>query len=212
MRVLLTATTAALLLLAAGTTVAQESTRSGAGPSANSTSGRPDRSTSAASSALPAADKMFVEQASQSGLLEVQVGKLAEQKVRRTDVKELARHLVEDHSMVNSRLETMAGKKGVTIGGDLTEETHARLLKLRDAGQFDQAYLDDQQRAHQEAIALFDREARDGEDADLMSFASDTLPKLREHLTMIDRMRAGPSASGDAPQGALSGSTSGSKR
>ena len=214
MRPLLSATTAALLLLATGTTIAQQSNRSGlgAGPGANSTRGRPERGTNAAGSALLAGDEMFVEMAAQSGMLEIQSGKLAVQKARRCDKKDLARHLADEHAAANSRLETVAAKDGVSIGKDLTQENHARFLKLRDATPIDQAFLDEQQRAHQEAIALFSREAQDGQDAGHKDFAGDALPKLREHLAMIDQMRAAPTASGEAPQGAPSGSTSGAKR
>src|SRR5689334_23280381 len=104
MRALLTATTALLLTLAAGTALAQDAAR-----------GRPDRASTAATSTLAAADKMFVEEAAQAGLLEVQASKLAEQKARRGDVKELARHLVEDHTMANDKLKAIAARKGITL-------------------------------------------------------------------------------------------------
>jgi putative membrane protein len=41
---------------------------------------------------------------------------------------------------------------------------------------------------HKEAIALFEREAKHGQDPDLKRFAADTLPTLREHLKLARKV------------------------
>lgn len=56
------------------------------------------------------------------------------------------------------------------------------ILELRNASSFDQAYANNQDKAHEATIKLFEERAADGKDADLKAFASDTLPNLREHL------------------------------
>jgi putative membrane protein len=38
--------------------------------------------------------------------------------------------------------------------------------------------------AHKDAVSLFERYAKGGENADLKAFAAKTLPHLREHLKM----------------------------
>ena len=38
--------------------------------------------------------------------------------------------------------------------------------------------------AHKEAVSLFERYAKDGDNPELKSFASKTLPHLQEHLKM----------------------------
>ena len=47
------------------------------------------------------------------------------------------------------------------------------------------AYVDDQIRDHEKTIALFEREAKTGKDAELKAFAEKTLPALKEHLSMV---------------------------
>jgi putative membrane protein len=54
---------------------------------------------------------------------------------------------------------------------------------------FDRAYVEDQIRDHEKTIALFEREAKTGKDAELKAFAEKTLPTLKEHLTMTQDLK-----------------------
>ena len=47
--------------------------------------------------------------------------------------------------------------------------------------QLAKVYVDDQVAAHTQAIALFDKESKDGKDVDLRGFASDNVGMLRTH-------------------------------
>ena len=60
---------------------------------------------------------------------------------------------------------------------------------------FDQAYMKDMVRDHKEAVKLFQKEAESGEDNDLKTFASKTLPTLQDHLTMAQQTEARLSSS-----------------
>ncbi len=59
-----------------------------------------------------------------------------------------------------------------------------KMRKLEGAA-FDQAYIADQIKDHEKAIALFEKEARSGKDAELKAFAEKTLPTLKDHLTAV---------------------------
>jgi putative membrane protein len=64
------------------------------------------------------------------------------------------------------------------------------ILELRSAKSFDQAYANNQVKAHEATIALFEEEAANGKDADLKKFAADTLPKLKHHLDEAKKLAA----------------------
>jgi putative membrane protein len=66
-------------------------------------------------------------------------------------------------------------------------EVMDHLLTLKGAD-FDHAFMKHMVSDHQEAIALFEREAKDGKDPELKDFASKTLPTLREHLKMARKI------------------------
>src|SRR3954464_11916301 len=51
-----------------------------------------------------------------------------------------------------------------------------------------------QQQAHQEAVDLFSRYSQGGDNNDLKAWAAKTLPHLREHLTMAQKLDQGGTA------------------
>jgi putative membrane protein len=134
----------------------------------------------------------FVEDASAKGIAEVEAGKLAEEKSKSPQVLEFARMMVKDHTAANEQLKAIAQDKKLEVSDDaqLLDKAKAMILELRNAGSFDQAYANNQVKAHEATIKLFEEQAADGEDADLKAFASDTLPKLREHLTHAKELAA----------------------
>ena len=96
--------------------------------------------------------------------------------------------MIEDHSNANSELKALAAKKGITLPADVTEdqkETYDKLSKLSGA-EFDKEYVAAMVKAHEKAVDLFKEQSDDGKDADVKAFASKILPKLKEHLEMIE--------------------------
>nr|GFA75874.1 hypothetical protein [Tanacetum cinerariifolium] len=122
----------------------------------------------------------FVEDASAKGVAEVEAGKLAQEKGSASDVKLFADMMVKDHTAANSKLKMIADKKNLEVSdsAELVDKAKAMILELRSSKSFDQAYANNQVKAHEATIALFEEEASNGKDAD----AAETLPKLKEHL------------------------------
>ncbi len=55
---------------------------------------------------------------------------------------------------------------------------------------FDRGFVEAQVKAHQEAIALFEKQANQGGDSDLKAFAEKQLPALRNHLKQAQDLQA----------------------
>lgn len=126
----------------------------------------------------------FVEDASAKGVAEVEAGKLAQEKGSASDVKTFADMMVKDHMAANNKLKAIADKKNLEVSdsAELVDKAKAMILELRSAKSFDQAYANNQVKAHEATIALFEEEASNGKDADLKAFTVETLPKLKDHL------------------------------
>ena len=64
----------------------------------------------------------------------------------------------------------------------------AKLDKLNSlsGADFTRAYEGMQVSAHKDAVSLFERYAKSGDNADLKAFAAKTLPHLRDHLKMAE--------------------------
>lgn len=133
---------------------------------------------------LNAIDRQFVRAASLRGLAEVRLGKLAAAKGESVEVKQFGQRMVDDHSRANDQLMQLAGIKGITIPAQLPREHRAKVDRLsRLAGTaFDRAYIQEMVRGHSDAIVIFERQIKGGQDRDIKNFAASTLSLLRDHL------------------------------
>lgn len=134
----------------------------------------------------------FVEDASAKGVAEVQAGKLAEEKGTAADVKSFAAMMVSDHTTANDKLRAIAEQKTLKVSTDaqLMDKAKAMILDLRTAKSFDQAYANNQVKAHEATIEIFEDEIKNGDDADLKAFATQTLPTLKAHLEQAKALAA----------------------
>lgn len=144
---------------------------------------------SAASTQLGPADMNFIQAAGTSGENEVALGQLGSTNGKSGDTQSFGRQIVTDHTRANEKLTAIAVKKGTSIpsvrGAD-TRETE-RIGKLS-GDAFDEAFAKKMVADHQKAVALFEQEAKTGKDQDLRAFATETLPTLRHHLTMAQKL------------------------
>ena len=138
-----------------------------------------------------AADQSFVRMATQSGLTEVELGKLALSKSSEPDVKTFAEHVVRDHTMANADLSAIATSDGLIVPTVL-DAKHAALvknMKARSGNDFDHAFAQQMATDHVQAVSLFRNESSAGSDK-LAAFAQKTLPTLQEHKRMADQLGA----------------------
>ncbi|MGI9173357.1 MAG: DUF4142 domain-containing protein [Chthoniobacterales bacterium] len=132
-------------------------------------------------------DLAFMNEAAPGGLAEVQLGELAEKKATDPTVKAFAQKMVADHSKAGQNLEKLAQQKKVKLTPGILPEakqTKEKLSKLTGAA-FDRAYVQTMVTAHEKDVAAFAAVAKNATDADVKSFAAETLPTVKEHLEMI---------------------------
>lgn len=131
-------------------------------------------------------DKDFVKDAVSGGMMEVQLGQLALDRAGNPDVKNFADRLVRDHSKANEELMQVARSENMKVPEQM-EEKHMEMIRelSRLSGKdFDRAYINHMVKDHKEDIGKFSKQAQKGDNPQLKSFASNTLPKLEEHLAM----------------------------
>jgi putative membrane protein len=141
-------------------------------------------SKSPATAALSDKDKSFMKDAAKGGMMEVEMGKMAQQKGKSADVKKFGSTMVTDHSKANNELMAIAKKKGV----DLSKEKPS-MKKLNDAN-FDKEYINAMVKDHEEDWSAFQAEAKNGSDADVKAFASKTSAMIKKHLDMAKAAQA----------------------
>ena len=133
--------------------------------------------------------KMFVEKAAQDGMTEVALGKVALKKSQTPEIQAFAQRMVTDHGKANAELASIAGTKGMAAPTDLDAMHKAMVeeLESKEGAAFDQAYAEHMSMDHSKAITLFEGAAKSS-DQDLAGFAKKTLPTLKEHKAMAQKL------------------------
>jgi putative membrane protein len=166
-------------------------------PGQNSNQSGGQAATTAQAAALNSADRRFVMEAAMGGMTEVELGRLAAERGSSDAVKQFGQRMVDDHSRANSELMQLVSGKGITLPTALDAKHQAMVAKMSrlSGAAFDSAYAKEMVKDHNKAVALFQREATGGADADLKAFAQKTLPTLQEHLRMARALPNGNSNS-----------------
>jgi putative membrane protein len=138
------------------------------------------------------ADADFAVEAANGGMMEVTLGKYAEQNAVNPRVKEFGAMMVRDHVKSNEELKQLAAAKNITLpvatGGDAQKSMDDLLKKTGLA--FDKAYMDMMVDDHKTTIDLFEKAQSDSKDEQVKSFITNTLPKLKMHLDSAQAINA----------------------
>jgi putative membrane protein len=129
----------------------------------------------------------FVMKAAGGGMMEVELGKVAQEKAKNQRVKDFGGMMVTDHSAANDELKGLASSKNITIPSTLPpdEQKHLDMLKSKSGADFDKAYTNMMVEDHKKDIAEFKKASETCTDADIKNFAAKTLPTLQKHLDSI---------------------------
>ena len=84
----------------------------------------------AAETTLSAKEKRFMHKAAIGGMLEVQLGQLAQQKAEAKDVKDFGSRMVTDHGKANDELKALAAQKDVKLPEKLKGKEKSAVDKL----------------------------------------------------------------------------------
>lgn len=131
-------------------------------------------------------DIRFAKCAAEDGMMEVQLGKLAQSKATSSTVKMHAQHMIDDHSKANDELKALAARKNISLPtstSDKHQKKEEKLSKLNGTD-FDKRYAKCMVRDHKKEICKFKKQAKKGDDEELRSWAEGKVPTLESHLQM----------------------------
>ncbi|MBN9450435.1 MAG: DUF4142 domain-containing protein [Bosea sp.] len=134
-----------------------------------------------AQSPVPAAE--FVRQIAIAQMFGMESATLALHKSGSPAIKDFAHELASEQGAVTGGLRRIVAKRSDIALPDRPDRRHLDLLRdLTDkqGAAFDKAYIEAQRSTHHEAALLLERYAGEGDDAELKSFAAQTLPVFRE--------------------------------
>jgi len=139
----------------------------------------------AAQRALLATDSSFIQTAASLGLLQVRLGKLAEEKGSSPAVRDFGKRMVAEYATVNEAL--AAGAAQAAYPAPIMLRQHQQILErfiLTGRSSFDKKYMAEMISEHGDAARLFRQEAEQGRVASLKGLASSLLPTVQQHLSL----------------------------
>jgi len=88
--------------------------------------------------------KAFIADAATGGMMEVELGKLAEEKAKRQSIKDFGKMMVDDHTKINNDLKDIVSKKDIDLPAGITADQTKEIDKLskKSGADFDKAYVD----------------------------------------------------------------------
>jgi putative membrane protein len=131
-------------------------------------------------------DIKFVKEVHQSGLMEIQMGKLAQTHSVNAAVKKLGDRIVQDHGKMVEELQAMGRKKSIQLSKEMSSEHREKLEKLAklNGAEFDREFTRAAISGHEKSVTKFEKEIKSGMDPEVKAWAQKRLPAIREHLAL----------------------------
>jgi putative membrane protein len=134
-------------------------------------------------------DKLFVSKATEGGIAQVQMGKLALQKGS-PEVKEFAQKMIDDHTATNKDLANVADELGTMLPRKMNKDDQAEYDKLKalSGDDFDKEYILYMAKEHREDMRDFRMEAAAASDQGLQTEVVKAAMVIRQHLMMLAKL------------------------
>lgn len=133
----------------------------------------------------------FIKEAAIGDMFEIQASQLAAERAQ-TPAKSFASEMVTDHQKTSSDLKSIAASANAQadIPASLDSSHQKMLNKLEElqGADFTKQYVKDQVSAHKDAVSLFRRYAKSGDNTALKDWAGKTLPHLENHLAKAENL------------------------
>jgi len=140
----------------------------------------------------------FRAKATASDAFEILSSRIAKTHATDPDIKMFADMMITDHTKSTEALIALggiskasieskmnAGPDGKFAANDLLDSDHANelnSLNSKSNADFNKTYIDDQVKGHEDAVALLEDYAKNGDNPKLKDFAKKILPTVKEHL------------------------------
>jgi len=135
-------------------------------------------------------DRVFLKEALEGGMAEVQLGQLALQKSNNPDVKQFAQRMVDDHTRMGDQLKPIAQQIGVKLPDGPSKKDKAIIAKLQalNGDDFDKAYMKDMVKDHKSDLTAFQSESDQGSSPAVKNAATQGAQIITQHLQMAEQI------------------------
>jgi putative membrane protein len=133
----------------------------------------------------------FVKEVAMSDMTEIAASKIGQERGNAGE-KAFAGQMITDHTKTSTELKQLvsSGDVKAEIPATLDSSSQSKVDKLKNAkpDDFSSTFDSMQVSAHKEAVSLFERYAKGGDNPKLKDWAGKTLPHLQHHLEMAQSL------------------------
>lgn len=142
----------------------------------------------AAAASLSPVDQQFVKTAATMHMTQANEGQMAENQASNGQVKGLAQTVVQDNTDCYNQLSHVAGQAGASVptGINTAHIPTVHQLAALKGNRFDRQYVASEISSERRALDLYRREAKDGKDAGLKSYAAKMVPVVEKDLKQAE--------------------------
>jgi putative membrane protein len=135
-------------------------------------------------------DADFMVKAISGGMLEVQLGQLAQQNASNPGVKDFGAMMMHDHTLGGQQLRSMAVGKHIIMPDSISNDQKKERddLGKKTGPAFDKAYVKLMISDHKEDISEFQQAAEKASDPDIRALAASMIPVLKKHLESVQNL------------------------
>lgn len=136
-------------------------------------------------------DEDFIKDAVSGGLMEVELGRYAQQNAQNPRVRNFGAMMVRDHSKANDELKALLTQKNITVPATMDDKHHDKMtdIQKKTGADFDKDYMSEMVDDHDKDVDRFKKFAENGTDPELKSFAAKTLPILLMHQDSAKKIK-----------------------
>ena len=137
-------------------------------------------------------DINFPQKAYSGGMMEVKLGKLAQQKASSYKVKEFGERMISDHSKGNEELKSIAQKNNIPLPDSMLSKNRELYndLSQYNGSEFDKHYMDKMVEDHKSDIKEFEDASKNADNQEIRDWAKKILPVLKQHLELAQQTHA----------------------
>ena len=137
-------------------------------------------------------DQQWLDYAATDNQAEIEECLLAEKKAHAPALKAFARLMVNDHIAIESRFASLVNGQSFSVPNGPGQKSAMTLSELGSlqGDQFDRRFLEEQIKDHREDLGKFSDEIHATQNADVRSYASETLPILQQHLALAEAVQS----------------------
>jgi putative membrane protein len=129
----------------------------------------------------------FAIRASSGAMMEVQLGKIAQEKAVKQRIKDFGAMMVQDYTQANNDLKTRAAVQRITLPANPGAEDQQMInnLSKKSGKDFDKSYMRMMLEDHKKVLAEFKNASDKCNNPSIKYFAAQTLPVLQKHLDSV---------------------------